>query len=521
MRSCSRIPVLALSAALALGVTATVTGEPSAGAAAGPRSIGWRPCAEAPQEYPAVQCGTLSVPVDWARPGGPRFDLDLVRRPATDPAARIGSLLASPGGPAPARDFVIRAAAATSEEIQRRFDIVAVDPRGTGPSAPVLCSTGLVRQQPSYLLTSQADFDRLVAFNRRLRQDCRAHTGPLYDHLDMLSTVRDMDAVRAALGDPRLTWFGLSYGTLNAQQYAEQFPDRIRAILADSVLDHSIRTAAEWLDKQAATAQDSFDYFAGWNARTPSSALYGRDVRALWADLRARAARGELPNWVNPSNALRPQDLIDFAFATFHRPDSALLAQVLADLDAGRPPNVPAPPPRPQPADLVSYPRDAIVCSDLSLPVRTYAEYARHLRRIAGIAPDMRYSPTGLQVVTGCIGLPTPIPNPQHRLRVRGAATPLLLMNSRHDPATGYNLATNVARQLGREGVLLTYDGAGHGVFEHSACTRGAMDRYLIELKLPAPGTHCPDAGPPDTGAPAAAGQPASGDPYQPASRTR
>jgi hypothetical protein len=97
----------------------------------------------------------------------------------------------------------------------------------------------------------------------------------------------------------------------------------------------------------------------------------------------------------------------------------------------------------------------------------------------------------------GCLGSPARIANPQHRLRVRDSATPILVTNALHDPATGYNRALGVARQLGRDGVLLTYDGWGHGVYGRSDCVTGAIDAYLVNRTLPARGTHCPGVEPP------------------------
>lgn len=123
------------------------------------------------------------------------------------------------------------------------------------------------------------------------------------------------------------------------------------------------------------------------------------------------------------------------------------------------------------------------------MPVRNYAEFAGHLRRIARNNPDMKITPT-LMAVTNCLGLPK-APNPQQDVQVRGLKNPALLLNSLHDPATGYAGATSVARQLGHQGVLLTYEGWGHGSYNSGPCTRQTVDDYLIALKVPARGTSC------------------------------
>ncbi|MFC0528950.1 alpha/beta hydrolase [Phytohabitans kaempferiae] len=486
MRRRRRLPAVALAiAALATPVAVADTAVASAGR---PPAIAWRSC----PEDPTAQCGTLRVPVDWSRPRGPKIDVAVARRPATDPSARIGSLQVNPGGPGGSgRDFAIAGAGTFSPEIRRRFDIVGMDPRGVGASTPVLCSAELVAQVPSLFMASQADFEARLAFNARLRADCRARTGPLFDHVDMLSVVRDMDALRAALGDAKLTYYGLSYGTLNAQLYAELFPHRVRAIVSDSNLDHSLGTRG-FLDTEAASAQDSFDEFVKWSDRTPGSALHGRDVRAVWHRLLERAGRGEIPYPPDPTVPLRPEDLITRVFVAFYSPDWYGLARLLSDLDSGAPVAGGAAPAARSEPQVVPFPPLAIFCADWRLPIRDHREFAGHVDRLARIAPEMRYGPPALSFAVGCLGTPAPIANPQRPARVRGLDTPLLLLNARHDPATGYERALGAARQLGREGVLLTYDGWGHGAYPRGDCVAGAVDRYLLTRRLPARGTHCP-----------------------------
>lgn len=255
------------------------------------RNLLWRPCAE----DVTAQCATLRLPVDWSRPHGPAFDLAVSRRPATDASKRVGSLLVVPGGPGGSGvDFVLAGHGYFSAAIHQTFDLVGFDPRGVGRSHPVLCSTELIAQLPD-LPTNQAEFGQRLAFNRRLRDDCRRRTGPLFDHVDTLSVVRDMDAIRAALGEGRLTYYGRSYSTLFGEQYAERYPNRVRALALDSTIDHSLGTR-DFLMTQAATTQDSFDEFVRWCSGTARCALAGRDVRAVWSGLLARAARNELTN---------------------------------------------------------------------------------------------------------------------------------------------------------------------------------------------------------------------------------
>ncbi|MEE6258439.1 alpha/beta hydrolase [Plantactinospora sonchi] len=485
---------------LLAAVTVTgLLGFPGAGTAASRAvptspSISWQPCAQ----DATAQCGTLAVPVDWDHPDGPTFDLALARRTAPERADRVGTLFFGPGGPGDSG--VSRVADPDnfrrfSPELQRRFDIVSFDPRGVGASSPVRCSTGLLDQRPAPVLTSQADFDNTVAYNRRLWQDCRERTGPVFDHVDTSSMARDLDAVRAALGEERLTYQGSSYGSLLGQRYAELFPHRVRAMALESVMDHSLGTR-EFLHTQTAAAQDSFDAFVAWCDRTEDCALYGQDIQAVWADLMDRAGRGELPDPQNPSAALTPYALSGaLAVRPLYDPDYPALARTINTLSTT------GPAPVGQARDGVPTGRTApttanpmpIFCQDWNLPIRDYREYAARLREMARIGSDLPY-PRALAGVESCLGTP-PADHPQHRPRIR-TGQPLLLLNAVHDPVTGYDWATSVARQLGRHAVLLSYEGAGHGVYNATSCTRDTVDRYLIRLTVPAHGTRCPAAEP-------------------------
>ncbi|MFE0152402.1 alpha/beta hydrolase [Nonomuraea sp. NPDC059007] len=481
--------------------TAAAVVPESAATPAG-RAIAWAPCAA----DPTADCGTLTVPIDWAKPGGPTIDLAVARRKATDPTARTGSLIINPGGPGESGvDFALSRKGYFSEEITRRFDIVGFDPRGVARSNPVVCSADLMRQAPADpFLKSQADFDRWLDYNDRLRTDCRARTGPLFDHVDTLSVVNDLDTLRAAVGDRKLTYYGLSYGTLIGQLYAERFPRRVRALALDSNIDHSLRTTA-FLDTGAAAAQDSFAEFAAWCERDSACALHGSDLRAFWAKLLARAEHGELHFPGEPTRVLTKLDLIRLPFQAAYGPYWRELAEMMVTISNGAMPSKALPEiftrePAQRQAPHTANPM-RIVCQDFHLPIRDYREFAALLRRSQRIAPDMRVSPLTFSFTMACLGEPAAIPNPQHRLKVDGTPA-LLLGNARHDPATGHAWAVNAAGQIGGEARLLTYEGWGHSIYNRSECTRGAIDRYLIEQTLPAPGMRCPAVPYPSTSTP-------------------
>ncbi|MGW0826004.1 alpha/beta fold hydrolase [Streptomyces sp. NPDC002845] len=458
-------------------------------------AIDWKPC---PQDA-AAECGTLRLPVNWARPSDEQFDLAVARRKATDPARRVGVLLVNPGGPgASGVDFALRDAPAQfSAEVQEKFDIVGFDPRGVGGSEPVKCSKELLDQWPSAYPRNQAEFDQLAEFNRTLRQDCRRHSGPVFDHADTLSVVRDMDALRGALGEKKINYFGHSYGTLIGQQYAEQYGDRIRTMALTANIDHSLG-AREFLVSSAATAEDSFHQFVKWCERTNSCALHGRDVTAVWDGLLARADRGEIRDPESPDQVLTAHAITLFAFLKFYGPDWDELATYVAGLDAQEQEpkerwQTPQPQPRtPQGAEQQTRaePFYAVFCQDWRFRPKDYREYASLTEAELQAAPHMRGTPRVHAAVAGCVGWPNEVNNPQHRLRITEAPK-ILMLHSLHDPANNYAWATNVHRQTRRTTVLLPYEGSGHSVYGRSGCTRGAVDDYLTELKIPSAGSRC------------------------------
>ncbi|MCG5471667.1 alpha/beta hydrolase [Micromonospora sp. LAH09] len=494
------LAALSLNAPPALAARTPVTAGGAGSIAAPPvdRTTGgwngrvdWRACPERPDD-PGTRCGTLRLPVDWARPRGETFELALARRTATDPSARIGVLVINPGGPGLSGvDATLTADGQYGPEVLRRFDIVGFDPRGTVRSAPVRCSTALLDRHPSLVPTTAEDFDRLLTYNRQLRDDCRAHSGPLFDHFDSDSVARDMEAVRVALGERQLSFFGLSYGTLLGQSYAELFPDRVRAMVLDSVMDHSLGIK-EYFRSGAASNEALFHEFVTWCGRNQSCALHGRDVPALFDRLMRRADAGTLVDAATGDRL----DWFELGFATFANFFDATwadLANLLVALERGEAANPPLTSPRTPVQtgeELTEYALLAF-CEDWSLPVDGFAEWNQLLQLSRATAPHLRASPLSVRFAAICLGW-TAI-NPQHRLRVR-TDTPLLVLNGRYDPATPYDGALRVAAQLGRRGALLTYEGSGHGSYPRTECTRSHVERYLIARVTPPAGASCPAA---------------------------
>ncbi|MEU4806204.1 alpha/beta hydrolase [Actinosynnema sp. NPDC023587] len=460
-----------------------------------PAAVDWAPCPELPE----VECGTLRLPVDWSRPRGEKFDLALARRKASDPAKRIGSLVIHPGGPGPSGvEFAFAAPYWFSPQVQERFDIVGFDPRGVGRSSPITCSADLLARRPSTYPTTQAGFAALGRYNRDLAADCRARSGPIYDHSDSLAVVEDVDAIRQALGERKISYYGLSYGTLVGMQYAERYGRNLRAMVNDSNLDHSL-DARSFVEGTAIAAEDSFREFVEWCGTTPSCALHGRDVGAFWDDLIARADRGEISEPGDPSRPVSANQIIDYALLSFYDPSWTQLAQWLVARAETAPTTT-----RAATADeVVADPFLPVFCQDWQIRPRSLREYTGLLRRADELAPHMSRAFLGHQVTHGCVGLPDAT-NPQQRPRLDNAPK-ILLLNNLHDPSTGYGWAKSLHRQTRDKTVLLTYEGWGHGSYIRTDCVRDTADRYLISLRTPANGTRCAPAESPEVPIPTAA----------------
>ncbi|GAA1335044.1 alpha/beta hydrolase [Saccharothrix algeriensis] len=459
-------------------------------------AIDWQPCPEIAE----VECGTLRLPIDWAAPRGEKFDLAVARRKATDPAKRIGVLVINPGGPGGSGvNFALGADGYFSPQVQERFDIVGFDPRGVARSQPVRCSLDVLGRAPAAYPTDQAGFEALVRYNRELAADCREHTGPLFDHADTISVVNDIDALRRALGERKINYHGISYGTLIGQQYAERYGRNIRSMVIDSNMDHSLGTW-QFNETEARTAQDSFDEFVKWCDRTASCPLNGQDVVRAWEDLLAKADRGEVPAPGDPTRRLTALQIVNAAISALYGPNWQGLADLIVALGSGT-----AAPQALTAAQTAPNPFTAVFCQDWSVPVKDYRQFSALTRRANQIAPQLRGESLGISAIAGCAGLPAKVNNPQHRLRIKHAPK-ILMLNALHDPATGYEWAVNAHRQSRDTTVLLTYEGWGHGVYGRSACTRDATDAYLIEQRVPRDGARCAAVEP--AGAVAAAGRP-------------
>ncbi|GAB3457111.1 alpha/beta hydrolase [Actinophytocola sediminis] len=456
----------ALLAAVAVG--ATVAGATTAVAAPG---VDWQGC----PENTAVECATVTVPIDWSRPGDGTFEVAIARRAASNP---IGTLFYLPGGPGDSGVNRLIDRVPLPAEIADRFDIVSFDPRGVGRSSPIRCDTELVTNLPEVNPETGTTLADVRAFAGELGDSCREHSGPLVDHLDSVSIARDVDRIRSALGERQLSLYGRSYGTLAGQMYAERYPHRVRALVLDSVFDHSL-SPARFLETQARAGEDAFGAFATWCAAEQECVLHGQDVGAVYAGLYAKAVAGTLTAPDGSGRPVGPTELVQTLLSFFYQPAPAAAATYLTSFTEG----TPAPTAL---ADATPFPVSTY-CADHRVRIDSEREWLAMWERQQLAAPTLRNHFAWLPV-SMCSAWPAATGNPQHRLDID---VPVLVLNSVHDPATGIEWARNVTRQLDH-GRLLTYQGWGHGVIDRTACTRATATAYLVDGKLPPPGATCP-----------------------------
>jgi pimeloyl-ACP methyl ester carboxylesterase len=202
--------------------------------------LDWQPCFP---RFGRFQCATLPVPLDYGQPSVNKIPVAVIRQRATDPAHRIGSLVLNPGGPGGSGVDLVRDAGPFlfTDEVRARFDIVSFDPRGIARSRPLRCFDDPSQWGPYFkpfaFPSTQAEEKLWIATDRYLLQACDHRAGAIIDHMSTANVARDMDMLRQALGDPKLNYLGVSYGSFLGVTYANLFPEHFRALVVDGVLD--------------------------------------------------------------------------------------------------------------------------------------------------------------------------------------------------------------------------------------------------------------------------------------------
>ncbi len=259
-----------------------------------PDPIEWDDCGSA-------ECAFLEVPLDYSDPGGERIEIYVVRTPAS--GDRKGALFVNPGGPgAGGAEYAEVLPYVLPSDISEHFDIVGIDPRGVGGSTPVDCGVEAVELYGvDASIDSPEDEAALLDVSQRYVEDCAGKYADLLPHVGTRDVARDMDAVRAAMGDDQLSYLGFSYGTAIGQVYADLFPDRVRSMVLDGVLALG-PTGLELADEQAAGFETALDRFVQFCDAAEGCEIAGESLEAV-EDVLAMA---EEPGGIAAPDADRP-----------------------------------------------------------------------------------------------------------------------------------------------------------------------------------------------------------------------
>ena len=490
-----------MAAALLVPVT-TITPAGAAPTVSDPRlasyyqqELDWSSCGS------GLQCSWLTVPRDYAQPDGPTIRLRLSRVPASGPAEqRLGSLVVNPGGPgASGLDFAAYLAGQVGPQVARAYDIVGFDTRGVGRSAPVTCLTG--RQTTRWLradLTpdTPAEERRLMSLAADLAAGCLDKSPGIARHVGSQDTARDLDIMRAALGDDRLNWLGFSYGTYLGTLYAEQFPDRVGRFVLDGAVDPAL-DVMQISRGQSRGFQVAITRFARDCVRRSTCPWRGSPDRVLRGieRLLVQIDREPLPSHLG--RPLVQAEAINAVFYALYSPSAwpllrtalkqatrgdGLGLQTIAGYAADRiGPN--------RYATNMASAFPAIGCWDSPpAPGVDGLRSAAALWSDGAAVPEMaRAMSWGNAACSQWFG---------HSDRPAGPArtttnAPIVVVGTTYDPATPYSWAQALTRQL-PTATLLTYRGDGHTAYGGaSRCIDDAVDRYLMTGQTPPAGTVC------------------------------
>ncbi|MEP6761539.1 MAG: alpha/beta hydrolase [Sporichthyaceae bacterium] len=443
-------------------------------------------------------CARLDVPLDYADPGGKTIQISVNRLRARSMSGRIGSLLVNPGGPGGSGLNYARAGSAiVGASVLARFDLVGFDPRGVGESTPVRCFSDA--ETDTFLAAdgspdTAAEEQRLVTLAQEFGKRCAEHSGDLLGHVSTVEAARDLDVLRAVLGDEKLNLLGKSYGTYLGATYAELFPARVGRLVLDGALDPKLDSAG--LNKgQALGFEVAFTAFVDDCVARSRCPLRGGRAGALAAVRQLLARIDGRPLDAKPGRPLtQGLAMIGLAYGLYDKGfwpglrqgiDQAMNGDgstllVFADLYAHRDRS------GRYPGNSIAA-QYAVNCLDRAeeskiAAVRATADQLEKAAPIFGAYLGWSSLPCGFW--------PVPATAQPHAVRAVGAP-PILVVGTRRDPATPCAWAVSLAKQLA-SGRMLTYVGDGHTAYSHgNRCVDQAVNTFFLEGRLPAEGTRC------------------------------
>ncbi|MGZ2356886.1 alpha/beta hydrolase [Streptomyces sp. 372A] len=441
----------------------------------------WSRCTAPPTAPEDYDCAVMKAPLDYRKPDGRTIDVALIRRKATGPnSRRIGSLVLNFGGPGVSGVSGLPARIRQYGPLLDRYDLVSFDPRGVGATLPLRC--GKTADDTAHKGSAA----------------CAEHSKAILPYISTSHTARDLDLMRYLLGDKRLHYFGVSYGTALGAAYAHLYPSHVGRLVLEASVDPTEDLDEEQVS-QAKAVQAAFDRFAVHCAAHVRDCPTG-DGPEEAARRMARLA-GRLEKKPAPAGGGRTLDADDFAYAvgdhlargTDGWQPLAEALTALTDHNDGRP--LAKGSDRSGSADGTADPLDdgrfaltAITCADSSLRP-DLDRLDRDSGRVEAASPV--FGPAWSSGVYLCYDWPFDGERVTPRVNADGA-DPILVVGGTGDPVTPYAGARRMARALGEGvGVLLTAEEEGHGTYPQNRCVVEAVDRYLRTGRAPAPGTVC------------------------------
>jgi pimeloyl-ACP methyl ester carboxylesterase len=443
-----------------------------------PEPIEWEGCGSS-------ECATLEVPLDHDDPDGERIEIAARRVPAS--GKRVGALFVNPGGPgAGGAEFAEILAFLLPSEITDAFDIVGVDPRGIGGSTPMDCGVSATELYGlDATIETPADREELLTVSQEYADDCADRHGELLPHVGTRDVARDMDVVRAAMGEEQLSFLGFSYGSAIGQVYADLFPDRIRSMVLDGILELG-PTGLELAAEQAAGFETALDRFVQFCDAGEGCRVAGESLDAVEEVL----ALAEEPGGIPAPDADRPagpgEANLGISYALYSQTLWSQLDEALADARGGDGSGLVAL------ADGYIGIGDfevyfAVNCLDFSWPTDP-DDLLAAAKETAEASPHF-----GEALVNDYVRCPLwPVTQVPLEATSAPGAPPILVISTTGDPATPYEAGVAVAERL-ESGVLITNEGDGHTVVaDGKACIDDLVVAYLVDDVVPPDGTTCP-----------------------------
>lgn len=491
------------------------------------QTLNWRDCpapspvqggGEAPDALPdgtRWQCATMRAPLDWDKPNGKTLGIELIRaRSTADADDRIGSLLFNFGGPGGSGVTTLPALATDYEKLRSRYDLVSFDPRGVGNSRGVRCLDPDEAEEAEEEVDQAPDdgtdeTDALVELTELTAAACEKNSGDVLPYVGTTEAARDLDLMRQVLGDEKLHYFGISYGTQLGGVYAHLFPENVGRAVLDGVVDPT-QDMMEGALGQAAGFQLAFEHFAQWCVE--QRCTLGEDVEAIVdaaVDLEADLDETPLPTSDGGeldgdevlaaltgslySESFWPALLVGLEAVTGGDGDVlADLAEAIGQHGSGGGPDDDTTDDDPTDESNENDAFRAITCDDSS-DRYTVADVERRMPEFTKASP--LFGPGLAWSALSCAGWPVPGEAKHPEVSAPGAP-PILLVGNTGDPATPYEGAARMAEALGEDvGFELTYRGEGHGAFDSgNPCVRDAVHTYLLDGRLPKRGAVCEPA---------------------------